>query len=307
MGTTRRAGTVDDADTDRPDAATTDTSSEPRCWACDTASPPDPAYRTLGVHRCPACGLRFAPVASAAELLSRYDASYFTDHLGAYDADAAQRRFEARLRVTLLRDHVRTGRILEVGCASGYFLEAVRQQGFEPEGIEPSEDMAREARRRSGARVHAGTLDDAPLPPDGFDAACAWHVLEHIVQPAQSLERVREALRPGGVLLVEVPNVDSVNARRRGHSWLGLDPAHHVAHYAPASLRTLLESAGFAVQRMESFPWPAYARPALAVRPPRLAGQLIDVLRTRTPPLRPHPWKHEMLRAVARTPTGSVG
>ena len=80
----------------------------------------------------------------------------------------------------------------------------------------------------------------------------AWHVLEHLAQPRDTLTGVRAALRPGGRLLLELPNIASLRATRQGEDWYGMEPAHHVAHYSPRALDALLRASGYVPEVVES-------------------------------------------------------
>jgi SAM-dependent methyltransferase len=292
-------------DTDLTHATPSDTlgvNASARCWTCDAPATIDPAYPRARLYRCPSCRLLFAPTALREQMAEEYDAAYFDEYPGgeAYDEDEAQRRYEARLRVELVRGAGASGRLLEVGSARGYFLEVARDAGFDVQGIEPAEDVAAAAAERFGVPVFGGLLEDASLEPASFDVVCAWHVVEHIVAPLEVLRSVRRALRPGGLLVVEVPNVDSVAARRERETWFNLDLQRHVGHYGPGSLSALLERAGFRVEHVETFPPLGYQRPGRALRPKALAHHVVELGRVRALPRRAHPRKHELLRAVAR-------
>ncbi len=200
------------------------------------------------------------------------------------------------MRVRLLRRHVRAGRLLEVGAAAGYFLAAARDAGFEPFGIELSAEIADAARRRFGVDVEAGSIADVDLDSNSFDVACAWHVLEHLVDPVVVLERIADALRPGGFAFFEVPNFGGIRARREGATWPLLQPEHHVAQYTPDALAAALERAGFALVTLESVPFSAYRRPLRAVLSRAKQGLVL-----RTAPIGNDPSKYDLLRAVART------
>ena len=278
------------------------------CRVCGARAAPDGSYEALGLYRCPSCGFRFAP-APASALQGLYGDDYFEDYPGgeSYTEDEAQRRYEARIRVALLERFLSGGRILEIGAAAGHFLDEARRAGFEGIGIEPAPSVAERARERLGVDVRAGFVEEADFPAGSFDAVCGWHVLEHLAEPRAALERIRTWLRPGGYLLLEVPNVDSFYARRRGPRWFHLDPEHHVDHYGPRSLGTLLERAGFDVIGTETFPALGYVRPGRALRPASLAVQAKELIEVRAWPRRPHPSKHELLRASAQVTTAGSG
>jgi len=274
------------------------------CWICGAPATPDARYAALRLVRCGTCGFLFAPVRSAEGLRALYTKDYFDKYPGgrAYDADEPQRLHEAAVRLRWLQREVAGGRLLELGSASGWFLAQAREGGFDVEGIEPAAEIAAASRERWGVHVQAATAESAILPDGELDAIVAWHVLEHITQPRPVLERLCGALRPGGLLLLELPNVESAAARAQGPDWFHLDPAHHVGHYAPATLSDLLRRSGFVPIQVDTFPSAGYLRPDVARRPKALAWQLKQALTHRASPRRPHPTRHEMLRAVARRP-----
>jgi len=273
------------------------------CWACGAAAAPDPAWLPIELHRCPSCGLLFAPDRTAEDLQRLYDAGYFAEYPGGegYEEDPAQRRYEADRRIEWIRGYRTGGRLLEIGAAAGHFVEAAAEAGFEPTGVEPAEDLARRATERLGLPVLAGFIEEVDLPEGSFDVACAWHVVEHLSDPRPALERVARFLRPGGHFFVEVPNIASVYAQRRGKGWANLDIRHHVGHYTPMALQALLERSGFTVVATETFPMRGYLRPGRALKPREVAAAAKEAALVRAHPLRAHPWRHEMLRAVAVT------
>ena len=185
-----------------------------RCWGCAGPSRDEPADAD-GYLRCAACGLRYAPSGSAPR--ERYDDAYFTRYCGGdYFATEPLRRHEARVRLRLVRgvSGAAATDLLEVGCAAGFFLDEARREGWHPRGIEPAQGPARYARRELGLDVVQGFAEDVELPAASLDAICLWHTLEHIPRPEALLARLREALRPGGALFVEVPNGASLPAIR---------------------------------------------------------------------------------------------
>jgi SAM-dependent methyltransferase len=137
-----------------------------------------------------------------------------------------------------------SGVILDLGCSSGGFLASLKGPSWTLFGIEMSETVARQAQMRCGAQVFAGDILDAPFPPGSFDVITCFHVFEHLHQPRETLLRVREWLRPGGIFYTMMPNVDSVEARIFRSYWYGLELPRHLYHFSPASLRTLATSVG---------------------------------------------------------------
>jgi SAM-dependent methyltransferase len=275
------------------------------CWTCGTEASPDARFPNLGYARCPACDLVFAPASSQERLRALYRDDYFEDYgmEGGYDDDDAQRRREAQVRVRWMRRAAApAGRLLEVGSASGWFLAEARAVGYDVVGIEPAPKMAEVARERAGAQVVAAMLEDASLEPASFDLVTAFHVLEHLAEPRASLATVRTVLRPGGRLLLELPNVASLRAGREGEDWYGMEPAHHVAHYSPRALDALLRAEGFAVEVVETVHPGTLLVPGAAFGPRGLGFHAKETLAARAWIRAPHPWKFDLLRAVARVP-----
>lgn len=132
---------------------------------------------------------------------------------------------------------------LDVGCGRGDLAAGLIGAGWRMAGIEPSPDAAANARAR-GVDVRVGTLASCALEPSRYDAAVFQHSLEHTAEPLPDLERVRAALRPGGLVAITVPNFDNWQARRLGSRWYHLDVPRHRTHFTSAGLTTLLRRAG---------------------------------------------------------------
>jgi 2-polyprenyl-3-methyl-5-hydroxy-6-metoxy-1,4-benzoquinol methylase len=250
---------------------------------------------------CATCGLAFTAGRSAGELRRLYDAEYFAEYVHGenYDGDPRQRRWENRMRVGFVARYAQEGRLLDVGCAKGGFLAAARDAGFVVRGVEPAEAAAAAA-RRLGLDVMVGTIDEVPPRANSLEVVTAWHVLEHIPEPIDTLTRLREELVPGGHLLIEVPNAESVIAERERGAWHAAEVVHHVGQYGPRSLRALVERAGFRVLDLHTFPFTGYYHPRrwLDVRDwPGYAAMAWDL---RASPFGRHTSAHELLRLVAR-------
>jgi SAM-dependent methyltransferase len=142
-------------------------------------------------------------------------------------------------------------RILDVGCATGDLLAAIRARGnLAVTGVEPSEDAARSARAR-GLDVRTGFLEDAEFPDGAFDTLVASHTLEHVPDPLAFLREARRVLSSRGVLLLWLPNADSVEARFFGRYWIGYDAPRHLTDFTPATLRRSLVAADFEIRSIK--------------------------------------------------------
>lgn len=143
------------------------------------------------------------------------------------------------------------GRALDVGCGRGDLGAALIERGWTVTGVEPSADACEHARRR-GIDARQGGVADAGLEPGTYDAAIFRHSLEHLTDPAADLRRVGHALRPGGVILITVPNFGGWQRRRFGSRWYHLDLPRHRVHFGPHALATALRAAGLEPEELST-------------------------------------------------------
>jgi 2-polyprenyl-3-methyl-5-hydroxy-6-metoxy-1,4-benzoquinol methylase len=134
---------------------------------------------------------------------------------------------------------MKPGRLLDVGCGSGYDLAAMREKGWEAAGVEMNAQAAAHARAQ-GLDVRQGTLLDARLGEGSFDVVTLFHVLEHLVNVREVVSEVARVLKPGGVMLAQVPNVEGANAKLFREHWYELDVPRHVNFFSPATLKALV-------------------------------------------------------------------
>lgn len=143
------------------------------------------------------------------------------------------------------------GSLLDVGCATGIFLETMRAaQGWNLKGIEISEHAARIAREQKQLDVTTGTLEQAGFADGQFDVVTLWDVLEHLHDPAGSLREIYRILKPGGVIVFRIPNGGSLDARLFGPYWAGLEPPRHLFVFDQKTLTVFLSNAGLTIKRM---------------------------------------------------------
>jgi SAM-dependent methyltransferase len=136
--------------------------------------------------------------------------------------------------------------LLDAGAGRGRFVLAARTAGYDAVGIEPSSRGAG-ATAAIGAPVTQVSIEDAAIATESIDVVTLWHVLEHLDDPGAALSRIHGWLRPGGALVVGVPNLRSLQAWLGGRRWYHLDVPRHRIHFTPAGLNALLEGSGFVV------------------------------------------------------------
>ncbi|GAB4430973.1 MAG: class I SAM-dependent methyltransferase [Chloroflexi bacterium OHK40] len=237
---------------------------------------------------CRVCGHLYQSPRPGPEQIARYyPAEYLSFQPAIADIPSPLRRLELRRYYAARRRMVersvgRGGRILDVGCATGNFLDTMRRAGWHAQGVEPSPEAAAYARERLGLDVITGRLEEAGLPGVAFDAVTFWDVLEHVHQPQATLAEAARILRPGGILVLGLPNPDSLEARLLGRHWIGWDLPRHLNLFRPPLLRAQLARMGMPVERINS-PMHGYAVLVMSLeqraralgRDPVLLGRLL--------------------------------
>jgi SAM-dependent methyltransferase len=138
-----------------------------------------------------------------------------------------------------------TGSVLDVGCGPGVLLNQMRERGWQVRGTERSAAAAQQARDTFHLDVRAQGVDDLVAEGATFDAVVLWHVAEHLHTPAEIVRGIARLLKPGGMLLIAVPNFASPEARVGGAGWFHLDVPRHLVHFTPSTLDAVLADAGF--------------------------------------------------------------
>lgn len=165
-------------------------------------------------------------------------------------------------------------RLLDVGCAHGFLLDAARARGWEVCGVDISEEAVRYARQQLGLSVFLGRVDQCDLPLESFDVICMIGTVEHLADPMKALRSVARLLKREGLLLIATLDVEG----RLGYfSW---KPPEHLFYFSARSLSRLLGAAGFTVELRRTY-WKYFSAADLATRlwgylslprPARVAG-----------------------------------
>lgn len=138
-------------------------------------------------------------------------------------------------------------RVIDAGCGRGRFVAAAAAAGYDSAGVEPTERGNFGARNMYGIELIQADIETAPVTPGSCDVVSLWHVLEHVPDPGQIVDVLKDWLRPGGGLLVGVPNFGSVQARVARTRWYHLDLPRHRTHFTEAGLHALLARHGLVV------------------------------------------------------------
>jgi 2-polyprenyl-3-methyl-5-hydroxy-6-metoxy-1,4-benzoquinol methylase len=209
----------------------------------------DDRYGNFGrLVRCRHCGLVYTnPRLEGGPLLDAYARTEDAEYMG----EDASRSINGYFCLNTISQFVPAGKLLDVGCSTGYLLNAVRLR-FETLGIEPSRWAAGFAKEQLRLQVSVGTLEEAHLPDDSYDAVTLVDVLEHLPDPLGTLKEIRRVLKPDGFLYIVTPNIASVTAKLMRSRWWGLRAAH-IYYFSPRTLTALLKKAGFEPVLLRSY------------------------------------------------------
>jgi SAM-dependent methyltransferase len=145
------------------------------------------------------------------------------------------------------------GNILDVGCGSGGFLGSLDPERWRRYGVEISPVPGKNAQQRFGITVFVGDLRQANFPDDQFDVITLWHVFEHMPDPIEVLKQIRRILKKDGILLIAVPNFNSLESRLMKDKWYHLDVPRHLFHFTPETIEKTLRIPGFKIIKVRHF------------------------------------------------------
>jgi SAM-dependent methyltransferase len=158
--------------------------------------------------------------------------------------DSLTRNLKARARD--LRRYSTGGRLLELGCAYGYFL-GIASEWWCARGIDISEHAVRHAREALGVDAVQGDFLQMEDEPEAYDVVCLWDTIEHLRRPVAVLEKAARSLRPGGVLALTTGDVESRLARWRGERWRLIHPPTHLFYFSRRTIAAALRRCGLEV------------------------------------------------------------
>lgn len=202
-------------------------------------------YRAI--HQCDGCGLVYAEPSEEAKYHqyteTYYQQGVYADYLG--DRPAIHKN--AKRNLEYLESLVAGRKLLDVGCAAGFFLEAARARGWHVHGLEVSEYASEYARTQLNLQITTGSIVSPPGDFTTFDVVTLWDTIEHLDRPDLALTNIRRLLDPQGVFVFSTGDYDSLLRRLTGKRWrLFADPTHNF-FFDERTLRDLLRRTGFEV------------------------------------------------------------
>ncbi len=204
--------------------------------------------------RCNECGLIYLSPRPTPATIGFYYPTDYVPYRPAVEAEPNPLlRWTRRRKLTQRRRWVEkitglsTGRILDVGCSTGLFLNEMKAAGWETAGVELSSWAAGYARETFALDVITGMLPDVAdlFAPASFDVITYWDVLEHTFSPSVELQHCARLLRPDGILAINIPNWESPDRKIFGPFWIGLDPPRHLFVFPRRNLRAYFDKFGY--------------------------------------------------------------
>lgn len=162
-------------------------------------------------------------------------------------------RFTYHKRLHWLGQPGRRGKLLDVGCGNGKFLDLARKAGWNTEGVDKFSPGVTSDHDTYDQKIHHGTILDIELPKHSYDAVTFWHSLEHMPDFMRVLHHAKTLLKPGGRLIIAVPNFESADAKLFRDSWALFDVPRHIQFFTPSNLRKIIEILDCKLERESYF------------------------------------------------------
>ncbi len=229
---------------------------------------------TWHLQRCKSCSLIFLnPRPTEIASSAFYDQAEYLPFSSAADQQsflsrvyAAARRYNLKWKRKAVSKNHRRGRLLDVGCGTGEFLQEMRQAGWEVGGIERDSSAAQFASKQLHLKVITGGVEALDRLHEKFEVITLWHVLEHLYQPKPALQKLKSMLSDDGVLIIAVPNIGGIDAKIYGEHWVALDAPRHVQHFTLNTLREMATAVGLKLLRSQQLPLDAFFNTLMSER-----------------------------------------
>ncbi|MBN1104989.1 MAG: class I SAM-dependent methyltransferase [Deltaproteobacteria bacterium] len=216
------------------------------CPLCDSVEMDDLYFNVnrFTIVRCRSCRLVFVKEKlSTGELAEYYNRIGDEDCVYADPENVENLNYYFHKLKDLIQRRIPGGRILDIGCSAGYFLDVMEH--WERYGIEISSLWAEKARQKYGDRIHIGTFEDSKYPDEFFDVITLQDVFDHLANPLESLALCRRILKPSGWIIIKVHNIECLYACVTGRKFYAIIPPSHLFYYSDKTLRLALEKSGF--------------------------------------------------------------
>jgi len=221
--------------------------------------------KKFDIFKCKECGLTFSDYSSISKK-ELYGEDYFTEVHSNFFGERGKdymryvkgsKKLQQFLKVLdQLKKFKQEGKILDIGCATGVFLDMARKKGYKPQGLDISAYAAKQAKDDFDIDIFVGELDKAPFAKKTFDIITMWDFIEHVDEPSEALRKINELLKDDGIIFILTINEDSLIVNLA--DWVYklsfgiikkpvalVHPVHHATHFSEATLTKMLNKNGF--------------------------------------------------------------
>ncbi|MCD4729662.1 MAG: class I SAM-dependent methyltransferase [Bacteroidales bacterium] len=204
------------------------------------------------INQCSTCGFKFTnPRPALDDLTKYYESVEYISHSNA-DKGLINRIYQIVRTLTLknkaklINTYVSEGQILDIGCGTGEFLNAMQQNEFIATGIEPNQEARKQAKKKYGLAVYDES-DINVLSKKYYDVITLWHVLEHVFHLNERVSQIKELITEDGILVVALPNPASWDAKHYEKFWAAYDCPRHLYHFDQLAVKNLFKNYGFEI------------------------------------------------------------
>lgn len=199
---------------------------------------------TFQIVECESCGFKFTnPRPEESELGRYYKSEDYVSHSNTKkgfinSTYQSVRKYTLLKKLQLISKYFKTGRILDIGCGTGEFLNTCKNAKWQTLGIEPDDDARKMAIDNYGLDVRE-EVELKSISDASFDAISMWHVLEHVPKLNERVEELKRLIKPNGIIIIAVPNCDSLDAKKYKEDWAAYDVPRHLYHFTPKDIDAL--------------------------------------------------------------------
>lgn len=238
------------------------------------------------IQQCNACYFLFTNPRPPMEEIGAYYQSqdYISHHDEAKDLMSriytAVRNYTIGQKIKLITGlHVGKGSLLDIGCGTGNFLQAVKETGWITAGAEPDGGAREIAAKRIGENVFESIYANE-LTAQKYDVITMWHVLEHVHLLNETIDWLAEHLNPNGKIIIAVPNPQSPDASRYSHFWAAYDVPRHLYHFTKDSMALLMKKHSLKVDKIHPMWFDSFYVSMLSTKYKAKKVNLFDSIKT---------------------------
>ncbi len=202
---------------------------------------------TFQIVECNSCGFKFTnPRPENDKLGNYYKSEAYISHSntkkgGVNSVYQLVRKYTLLKKLQLISRYYKTGKILDIGCGTGEFLNVCKNAKWDVIGIEPDLDAKKMAIENYGLNVKEES-EIKNLESESFDIISMWHVLEHVPQLNERIEELKRLIKKNGIILIAVPNCTSLDASIYSEHWAAYDLPRHLYHFSPEDIESVFKN-----------------------------------------------------------------